>query len=113
MTRLSDLEADAQMEVPRAIGSALKAFANGAAGPEQQKLAYQFIVETLAGVNRLGFALPDAAEIMGWRQGRRFVGLQMNAIVAAPMEDETPPEPRPRTMTERQERRTRGQPPKG
>ena len=108
MRSLRELEADAQMEVPRDIGRAIKAWKVGAANDEQQRMAYRFVVHTIAAINRPSFALPDEPSIMGWRQGRRFVGLQLETIAEAPMTDELPPpEPPPRTMTERVARRDR------
>ena len=99
-SRTSDLDADVAMDVPEAAGIALKALALGAAGPEQQKLAYNFIVHGLAGVDRLGFALPGDGDVMAWRNGRRFVGLQILRIVADPMDGASTELAPPRTMTE-------------
>jgi hypothetical protein len=105
--RLKDLELDAQLEVPREAGSALKALAAGAAGPHQQMVAYRFILDALCGVDRMSFVLADDVPmVMAWREGRRYVGLQLRRIVDAPMSDpEPPPEPPARTMTERHRRR--------
>ena len=91
--------------MPEAAGIALKALALGAAGPEQQKLAYRFIVQDLAAIDRLGFALPGDSETMAWRNGRRFVGLQIERIVADPMDGGGAELPSARTLTERARRR--------
>jgi hypothetical protein len=105
MSSLKELDYDVQMAVPEAVGEALKAFAIGAAGPEQQRAAYRFIVHDLAGVDRLGFALPGDGDVMAWRNGRRFVGLQIERIVATPMDGAVERAPPARTMTERARRR--------
>lgn len=105
--RLKELELDAQLEVPREVGAALKALAIGGAGQHQQLIAYRFILEALCGVDRMSFILADDLPmVMAWREGRRFVGLQLRRIVEAPMSDpEPPPMPIARTMTERARRR--------
>jgi hypothetical protein len=108
MNSLKDLEADVAMEVPEAAGTALKALARGEADLVQQREAYRFILHELAGVDRLGFALPGDSETMAWRNGRRFVGLQMARIVAAPMDEAATPLPRARTITEQVRRRREG-----
>jgi hypothetical protein len=104
LNSLKDLDAEVAMEVPQAAGEALKALALGAAGPEQQRAAYHFIVHHLAGVDRLGFALPGDSDVMAWRNGRRFVGLQIERIVAAPMDEVVSELPRARTITEQARR---------
>jgi hypothetical protein len=105
--RLKELELDAQLEVPREVGSALKALAIGSAGTHQQMIAYRFILDALCGVDRMSFILADDVPmVLAWREGRRYVGLQLRRIVEAPMQDpEPPPLPIPRTMTERARRR--------
>jgi hypothetical protein len=105
--RLKDLEADAQVEVPRETGRAVKALAAGRASELQQIEAYRFILDNLAGTDRMSFVLADDVPmVMAWREGRRFVGLQLRRIVAAPMVEEPEPElPPARTMTERAKRR--------
>ena len=107
--KFSDLDIDAQLDVPRDVGRALKAFAKGRAGKHQQILAYRFIVEGLGARDQLLFRpYPnmDVGLMMAWLDGRRFVGLQMERIVAAPMTDAPEPElPPARTMTERVARR--------
>ena len=97
------------MEVPQAAGEAIKACVFGNATPEQAKLALNFIVHGLAGVDRLGFALPGDADVMAWRNGRRFVGLQIERIVAEPTDDPATPLARARTITEQVRRRGRGE----
>jgi hypothetical protein len=108
MRSLRELEADAQMAVPRDAGSAIKAWKNGTAGAAEQQLAWQFVIRELAGVGKLSFAIPDDPAVMGWRQGRQFVGLQLETIAETPMEDPQTIEPPARTMTERVARRARG-----
>ena len=105
MPSLQELEADAQLQVPREIGRAIKALFADA----NHRVAVQFIVEQLCGRHRLSFvpSNPQAHDTMLWREGRRFVGETLTRIAEAPMEEETPPEPPARTMTERAERRAR------
>jgi hypothetical protein len=102
---LKDLDAEVAMEVPQAAGEALKALTLGQARPDQQRAALYFIVHELAGVDRLGFALPGEGHVMAWRNGRRFVGLQIERIVAAPMDEPATPLTRARTITEHVRRR--------
>jgi hypothetical protein len=85
----------------------LGALAAGTAGPHQQQVAWAFIVDNLAGTDRMSFlAVDDIPMVMAWREGRRWVGLEMRRILAEPMSDpEPPPEPPARTMTERHRRR--------
>jgi hypothetical protein len=108
MKALEELDYDVSMSVPEAAGEALKALAMGAAAPEQQKLAIHFIVHALAGVDTLGFALPGDADVMAWRNGRRFVGLQIERIVREPAAAAAEL-PRARTITEAQRRRGRSE----
>jgi hypothetical protein len=108
MRSLRELEADATIGVPRDVGSAIKAWKNGTAGPAEQQLAWQFVVKELAAVGKLSFAIPDEPGIMWWRQGRQFVGLQLETIAETPMEAPQRVEPPARTMTERVARRARG-----
>jgi hypothetical protein len=108
MNALRELDADVAMEVPQATGDALKALARGAADEAQQRIAYNFIVHGLAGVDRLGFALPGDSDVMAWRNGRRFVGLQIERIVAEPTDEPATPLARARTITEQVRRRGRG-----
>ncbi len=102
--RLADLEADAQLEIPRDIGRAIKMLATD----ERYATAWQFIIQRLCGVRRLSF-MPgrgEAAELMIWFEGRRFVGEQLLRIVETVIPDETPELLPARTMTEKVRRRT-------
>src|SRR6266567_7202850 len=103
--RLSELETDAQLDVPREMGRAVKALASD----QRHAAAWRFIVEELCGHRRLSFVpgRSDPTELMIWREGRRFVGEWLMRIAEAPMDDETPPEPAARTMTERALRRAK------
>ena len=103
--KLSDIEADTHLDVPVESGRAIKALAAGTANAAQQAEAYRFIVERLAGTDRLSFVviadLPMDL-IMAWREGRRFVGMQLRRIVAAPAPpDPGKPEPKPRATAAR------------
>jgi hypothetical protein len=102
MTSLAEAESGAKIDCPKEIGIAIKALA---ADPTHKR-AWDFIVTILCGTDRLAFALPDESPaIMGWRQGRRCVGLARRDIAASPFPDATPPPPPARTMTERARRR--------
>ncbi len=97
--------------VPLDAGAALKALANGTAGPEEQKLAWRFIVYGLSGFDTLYYQPKPGADnttnLMLWREGRRFVGGFMKKIAEEPVETATSPLPPPRTMTEKARRRAR------
>lgn len=101
--QLSKLESDTQLEVPRDVGGTIKRLASDPA----YRLAWDFITQSLCGVRRLSFVpgVPEATELMCWFEGRRFVGEQLLRIAEAPMLDDPIPEPKPRTMAERQARR--------
>lgn len=109
--RLSDLEADSQLEVPRDAGGAIKRLA----GDPTYRLAWDFIVQNLCGVRRLSFVpgSPDATALMHWREGRRFVGEQLLRIAETKMPEETPAEPRTRSLAEKQSRRAKAKPARG
>lgn len=98
--KLSELEAAAQVECPREVGSNIKQFWNDPA----YRLTRDFLINDLCGVHRLSFALPDENE--RWRNGRRWPGLVIEQIATTPMEPETPPPlPPARTLTEKTRRR--------
>lgn len=102
MASVQEAEGAAELQVPEEIGRAIKALA----ADEQHRAAWAFIVDVVCGTDRLAFALPDAAPaVMGWRQGRRYVGLTLRRIAETPIPDKAPPEPPARTMVERQKRR--------
>ena len=104
---LKDLETGAHWAVPREPGSAIKALATGSAGPHQQKIALDFILHSLCGVDRMSFLIvDDIPMVMAWREGRRYVGLVLRDIINEPMTDPEPPSlPRARTITESYNRR--------
>lgn len=101
--RLSELEADVQLDVPREIGHAIKRLA---ADP-QYAAAWRFITEQLCGVRRLSFVptRPEARDTMVWFEGRRFVGEQLLRIAETVITDTEPASPPARTMTEKARRR--------
>ena len=101
--QLSRLEADAELEVPRDIGGLVKRFASD---PAYTRL-WDFLCNEFGRAGKLSYVpgQADARDLMIWLEGRRFVGVMLQRIAAAPMPDETPPEPRARTMVERQRRR--------
>jgi hypothetical protein len=102
---LSKLEADAHLDVPVEVGRNIKALFADA----RYQVAVKFIVESLCGQRRLSFVpgQPSPADLMMWREGRRFVGEWLMRIVETPIPDAQEPEPPARTMTEKHERRTR------
>lgn len=103
MATLSEAEAAASIQCPKEIGVAIKMLA---ADPAHAR-AWAFIVDVLCGTDRLSFALPDESPaVMGWRQGRRYVGLTLREIVATPIPEDEPRHPPARTMTETARRRT-------
>lgn len=91
--RLSEIEQGAQIEVPRECGEAIKALAKGVASDGQQVLALRFIVEALAGADRMSFVpgVQEAALVAAWKEGRRFVGLKLREIIATPMPERAEP----------------------
>ena len=110
MPTLQEAESAAQITCPIDDGRAIKALA---ADPAHAR-AWNFILDVLCGVDRMSFALPDdSAATMGWRQGRRFVGLTLRDIVATPIPDAEPAEPPARTITEKARRRAKSKPTQG
>lgn len=106
MATLQEAESVASLEVPVEMGRAVKALASD----ERHRVAWRFIVEVICGTDRMSFALPDeSAAVMGWRQGRRFVGLTLRDIAATPIPDAEPVMPPARTMTERARRRNKAE----
>lgn len=92
---------------PAGVRAAVRAWKDGTATPEQQQRAYRYVVYWLAGVSRLEFALPGEESIVNWRQGCRFVGLQIEATADLVLDEAEPPEPPARTMTEKARRRVK------
>jgi hypothetical protein len=76
-----------------AAAMALKALAQGEALPEQQILAYRWIVDVIACTDHKDFALPGDIETMAWRNGRRFVGLEIERLILSPALDALPQDP--------------------
>lgn len=66
------------------IVHALRALNTGAASPEQQKAALQFIVEELACTYDLSYR-PDSPHNTSFAEGKRSVGLQLVALLKQPM----------------------------
>lgn len=102
MTTLADADPDAGIDCPPEIGHAIKRLAADPA----HRMAWEFIVEILCGTDRLSFAIPDdSPSVMGWRAGRRYVGLTLRGLVAKPILDDDPKLPPARTATETARRR--------
>jgi hypothetical protein len=100
MNSLKDLETAVQIEVPEAVGMALKAF------KAENPVAYNFIVYELCGILKPAFATPGSAEYANWYNGRRYIGIQIDNIVTTPMRGViAPPLPPARTITEAVRRR--------
>lgn len=101
--QLSKLETDAHLDVPRDVGGLVKRFAND---PTYARL-WSFLCDDIGRAGKLSYVpgQVDARDLMIWFEGRRFIGVMLQRIAAAPMPDETPPEPPARTMSERQRRR--------
>jgi hypothetical protein len=101
--RLQDLERDAEIEVPRAVGGNIKQLARD----PNYAIAWRFIIEDLCGRHRLSYrpGVDNPESLMIWLEGRRFPGEMLERIAAAEMPTETPAEPPARTMTERARRR--------
>jgi hypothetical protein len=101
--RLQQLEADAELEVPRHIGSQLKEAAR------QFPDLFRWIIYDFCGKDRTTYRpVPniDMSIVMAINEGSRMRGVFLERIINAPMPTETPPEPPARTMTERARRRT-------
>jgi hypothetical protein len=81
---LQETEALARVECSDAVRHALKALF---ADPEH-KLACDFIVEALCGINRLSACQPADVSTANWWNGRRYVGLQLIDIVRAPIPEQ-------------------------
>lgn len=70
--------------------------------------AVHFLIYTICGRHRSSFlaGVPLVSETMAWLEGRRYVGETLARIIERPIqEDQVPPEPRPRTVTEAVRRR--------
>ena len=60
---------------------AIQALAKGEATPEQQKLAYAWILYSAADVNQLSYRPgADGGRDTAFAEGRRFVGLQLEKL---------------------------------
>lgn len=90
----------------------MRAWRDGVATAEQQKRAYAYVVYELAGIRQLHYAMPGEESVINWRQGCRYVGLAIEATAELVIEEQEPPLPPARTMTERV-RRARNSQPKG
>jgi hypothetical protein len=93
---------------PEDVRVAMRAWKAGTASAEQQRRAYAFVVDELAGINQIVNAMPGEESVVNWRQGCRYVGLQIEFAARVVVDKPEEAEPRPRTMTGRQGRRDRG-----
>lgn len=91
---------------PPEVRAAIRAWRAGTATESQQLRAYAYVVNELCGITQLHYAMPGEESVVNWRQGCRYVGLSIEiAAMLPPEDDNTPPEPPARTMTERARRR--------
>lgn len=100
--KLSDLEQDAQLDVPVDAGAQIQEFAR------LYPLGFKFIVDALCGKDRIIYRpMPglDTGMLMAWLDGRRFVGVQLTRIVETPIELPPDTEGPARTITEQVRRR--------
>lgn len=65
--------------------AAVKALANGDATPEQQRLAYDWIVKAASNIGGQSFRGGDS-HATAFMEGRRFVGAQLIALQAVDIE---------------------------
>ena len=91
-------------KLPAAKRAALRAW------KQQHPESYQIVVFEILGVNQMVNALPGDAPVVNWRLGSVYKGLYIEAQTLLPAEDDPPPEPRARTMTEKAARRDRKNP---
>lgn len=105
MPTLKELDRAAQVDVPVEMGRALKALA----ADERHAVAWRYLLDEICGWRRYSFVpgVPEARDLMIWREGRRFVGELLMRIVETPIPDMEEPAPKPRTMSERQRRRAK------
>lgn len=100
--KLSDLQAYSILDVPTDAGAQIKEMAR------MFPAGFEFIVNTLCYKNRLVYQPMvgvDAGMLMAWLDGRRFVAVQLELIVANPIKVPVKPEGPARTMTESAHRR--------
>jgi hypothetical protein len=99
---LQEAEALARVECPDAVRHALKALAVD----PTHKMAFDFIVEQLCGINRLSACLPHEAAAANWWNGRRYVGQQILDIVRSPIPEKPQPPERRMSTSERVRQRS-------
>ncbi len=101
---------------PADVRAAMRAWKAKTATPEQQGRAYDYVVNELAGVNQIVNAMPGEESVVNWRQGCRYVGLQIEfaaaVVVDEPRDVETPLRTH-ESSAQRQERRARAKPARG
>lgn len=66
--------------------AALKAINAGEATPEQQHQALEWIIKKACGIGMISFD-PENAHATSFNEGKRFVGVQLVAILAEPMDN--------------------------
>ena len=98
---LQEAEALARVECSDAVRRALKALAADPA----HKMAFDFIIEQLCGVNRLSACLPADVSSVNWWNGRRYVGQQIFDIVRSPIPEKPVPVERRMSTSERARQR--------
>lgn len=66
--------------------AAIKALNSGEATPDQQKKALSWIIKEACGIGLISFD-PDNSRATDFNEGKRFVGVQLVAILAEPLEN--------------------------
>jgi hypothetical protein len=70
--------------IDRSVAASIKALAKGEASPEQQMMALRWVVLECAGKDKDTF-FPENARLSDFASGKRFVGSQIDSIIAMPM----------------------------
>lgn len=96
-------------KLPAPERAALRALKAGKASAEQQQMAYRVIVHDICGILQIANAMPGEESVVNWRAGCRWPGLYIEAQILLPAEDDPPPEPPARTITEKVRRRNKSE----
>lgn len=106
--QLSQVESKTIYDVPRELAGQVKRLATD---PSYAKL-WDWLCNDLGWANKVSYVAgqPDARDLMIWFEGRRHVGTTLLLIAAERMPEPEAPEPRPRTLVEKGERRRRVKP---
>lgn len=94
-------------KLPPEKRAALRAVRDGTATAQQQQMAWNIWMHDISGINQIALAMPGEESTANWRNGLRFGALYAASQAELPAEDGPEPEPPPRTITERVNRRKR------